>query len=92
MTTTAQSHSRREADRLAYEDYRCAAHQKRTDALGWQKHRDELVADPKVYGPRSGDYLAGVRARIDVVIAWIEHEASIDDDYADTYRALLGAE
>lgn len=92
MTTTAAQHTRREADRLAYEDYRRAAQAKRKDALDLQKIRDLLEADPKVYGPRAGDYRAGVAARLDVVIAWMEHEASRDDDYADTYFALLGAE
>lgn len=90
MTTTAESHTRREADRLAYLDCQRAAHAMRIDGLRWQDLRDELVADVSVYGSRAADYRAGVAARLDLVIGWCFAEAERQDAYAGHYASLLG--
>lgn len=92
MTTTSEAHTRREADRAKYLECQRAAQAMRMDALRWQQLRDDLIADPAVYGSRAGDYQAGVRARLDIVIGWAEAEAERHDGYAASYFELLGAE
>lgn len=92
MTTTAQSHTRREADRAKYLECQRAAQAMRMDALRLQQLRDDFTADPAVYGSRAGDYQAGVRARLNIAIGWAEAEAERHDEYAAGYFELLGAE
>lgn len=79
------------SDRERYHEAQRAAQAMRADARHWRELLNDLIATPLIYGPDASDYLAGVKARLEIVAGWCDHQAERNEEIAETYRHLLGA-